>query len=333
MVSKGGKDVTRIIALEEHYSAPVFTRDKNKQVGGSHPYVENEEELNSKLSEVGERRVADMDAAGIDIQVLSLSGPGTEQLEPAEAVGSAIEANNFVARAIEKFPSRLAAFAALPTSVPDKAADELERAVKKFGFKGAMFKGHVRGRYLDDRFFWPIFERAESLNVPIYIHPTVPPEPVIDTYYVGNFPPAASFRFARAAWGWHIETATHVLRLILSGVFDQYPKLQVIIGHLGEGLPFMIDRLEQNLPTHLTKLNRTVSAYLRENIYYTISGFNYVPVFLNLLFQVGVDRIMFSADYPYSSMEEALTFLKNLPISPANKEQIAHCNTEKLMRF
>lgn len=337
MVLKGADGITRTIALEEHYATPEFIDINRKryetQVQNAHPYLANFAELNNKLSDVGERRIANMDAAGIDVQVLSLTSPGTEQMEPVDAVNFARVSNDIVAGAVERFPSRLSAFAALPTSIPDKAADELERTVKEFGFKGALINGHIRGRYLDDRFFWPILERAESINVPLYLHPTLPPESVVDLYYSGNFQPGVTSRLSAGAWGWHIETATHILRLILSGAFDQYPKLQLIIGHLGEALPFMQNRLERYLPLQITGLNRPIGDYLRENIYYTISGFNFVPVFLNLLLQVGVDRIMFSTDYPYASMEEARAFLEHLLVSPADKERIAHGNAERLLRL
>jgi predicted TIM-barrel fold metal-dependent hydrolase len=150
---------------------------------------------------------------------------------------------------------------------------------------------------------------------------------------VGNYAPEVTVGLATAAWGWHIDTAIHVLRLILSGAFDRYRRLQLIIGHLGEGLPFMLPRLALALPPELTKLDRPISAYLRENLHYTISGFNYLPTFLDLLLQVGVDRIMFSADYPYASMAQARTFLDQLPVSPADKDRIAHGNAERLLQL
>jgi uncharacterized protein len=137
---------------------------------------------------------------------------------------------------------------------------------------------------------------------------------------------------ASAGWGWHIETGVHVIRLILGGVFDQYPNLQIVIGHLGEGLPFMLQRLDV-MPTALTKLKRPISAYLRENVHYTFSGFNFTAPFLNLLLEVGVDRIMFSADYPYASMSQARAFLDQLPVSASDREKIAYRNAERLLRL
>ena len=289
--------------------------------------------LSAQLTDVGERRIAEMDAAGIDVQVLSLTSPGTEQLLGEEAVILARNSNDFLAKAIERYPARLAGFAAIPTAVPDVAADELERTIRNFRFKGALVNGHCRGRYLDDKFFWPIFERAQELGVPIYLHPTRPPEQVVQAYFVGNFPREVTRQLSIAAWGWHIETAVHIIRIISSRVFDDYPKLQLIVGHLGEGIPFMLQRLDQNLPTEMTKLNRPFSSYLRENIHYTFSGFNFMAPFLNLLMEVGVDRIMFSTDHPYASMAEGRTFLDHLPVSPADREKIAHKNAERLLNF
>ena len=241
------------------------------------------------------------------------------------------EANDFLADAIAKNPNRFAGFAALPTAVPDQAAEELERMVRDHGFKGAVINGHHRGRYLDDKFFWPILERAELLNVPIYLHPTPPPQAVIDASY-GGFAPIVTELFAGPGWGWHIETAIHVIRLILGGVFDQYPKLQIVIGHMGETLPFMLQRLDV-MPTAMTKTNRAISTYLRENVHYTFSGFNFTPTFLDLLLQVGIDRILFSADHPYASMVQAREFLERLPVCVADKERIAHGNAERLLRL
>jgi hypothetical protein len=192
-----------------------------------------------------------------------------------------------------------------------------------------MINGHARGRYLDDKFFWPILERAQSLKVPIYLHPTQPPQSVVEASY-GGFSPAVGYMLANAGWGWHIETAIHVIRLILGGAFDRYPGLQLVIGHLGEGLPFMIQRLDLMSPA-MTGLERPISAYLRQNVHYTFSGFTFTPTFLDLLLEVGVDRIMFSADHPYASMAAGRAFLDRLPVSPSDRERIAHRNAERLL--
>jgi uncharacterized protein len=319
----------RTITLEEHFASPGFFEGPGKELKDrAQRFGDRAARLLEQLSDVGDKRIAEMDAAGIDMQVLSLTSPGSEQLEAAPALALAREANNFLAEAIAKNPKRFAGFAVLPTAAPDKAGEELERMVRDHGFKGAVINGHNRGRYLDDKFFWPILERAERLNVPIYLHPTPPPQAVIDASY-GGFSPVVTEMFAGPGWGWHIETAVHVLRMILGGVFDQYPKLQIVVGHMGETLPFMLQRVDV-MPMAMTKLKRTISTYLRENVHYTFSGFNFTPTFLDLLLQVGVDRIMFSADHPYASMVEARGFLDRLPVSVADKERIAHGNAERL---
>jgi hypothetical protein len=322
----------KTITLEEHYASPSFLDGPGKGLKEhAKHFTGPRANLLEQLSDVGDKRISDMDEAGIDVQVLSLTSPGTEQLEGDEAIAISRASNDFLAHAVKRNPTRLAAFATLPTAIPDKAVEELDRTIREYGFKGAMINGHVRGRYLDDKFFWPILEQAEALGVPIYIHPTQPPKPVLDAYY-GGFEPTVSFMFANAGWGWHIETGVHVLRMILRGVFDRYPKLQIIIGHLGEALPFMIQRVD-NMPPEMTKLKHPISYYLRENVHYTFSGFNFTPTFVDLLMQVGVNRIMFSADYPYASMAEARAFLDKLPVSPNDREQIAHGNAERLFKL
>jgi uncharacterized protein len=328
----------RAIALEEHYATPAFMDGPGRQIkeeaaaAHAHPQVAaGLARLIDQLCDIGEGRIANMDTAGLDLQVLSLTYPGVEQLDPAEAVTLARDTNDRLAQAVRRHPDRLAGFAALPTADPDAAADELKRAVTEHGFKGALINGHSRGRYLDDEFFWPILARAEALQVPLYLHPTPPPPSTIKDLYAGNYPSQVAGVLATAAWGWHIDTAIHVLRLILSGALDRYPGLQLVIGHLGETLPFMLPRLERALPTELTRLDRPVSAYLRENVHYSFSGFNWTPAFLDLLLQVGADQIMFSTDHPYASMTEARAFLDQLPVSPADKERIAHGNAERLL--
>ena len=322
----------RTIALEEHFASPGFLDGPGHELKAQAlKFGAAAAKLFEQLCDVGETRIAEMDAAGIDVQVLSLTSPGTEQLEGDDAMALARESNNFLAEAVKRNPARLAGFAALPTTTPDRAAKELERMVRDYGFKGAVINGHNRGRYLDNEFFWPIFESAEALNIPIYLHPTKPPRPVIEASY-GGFAPMVTDMLAGAGWGWHIETAIHVIRVILAGVFDKYPKLQIVIGHMGEALPFMLQRLDV-MPMAITRLQRPMSAYLRENVYYTFSGFNFTPTFLDLMLEVGIDRIMFSTDHPYASMADARAFLDSLPVSSADKARIAHGNAERLFGF
>src|SRR5215208_5038265 len=328
----------RTIALEEHYATEGFMegpgRELKAQVEAArdHPRVAaGYAKLVEGLRDMGDGRVAEMDAAGIDVQVLSLTSPGVEQLEASEAVTLAREANDSLAEAVRRHPGRLAGFAALATAAPEAAADELERVVSEHGFVGALINGHTRGRYLDDAYFWPILGRAEALGVPIYLHPTPPPRSVIEASYSGNFAPGVTGLLATAGWGWHIETATHVLRLVLSGAFDRFPGLQLVVGHLGEGLPFFLPRLELALPREVTRLDRPVVDYLRENVHYTFGGFNWTQAFLDLVLQVGAERVMFSTDYPYASRGEARAFLDRLPVGLADKEKIGHGNAERLL--
>ena len=332
--SSGRSTTMRTITLEEHFATPRFLDGPGRELKQQAEKFSNARALRliPQLCDLGDKRIAEMDAAGIDMQIVSLTAPGVEQLEAAEAIALAAETNDFVADAIKKHPGRFGAFAALPTAVPDKAAQELDRRVRGQKFAGAIINGHNRGRYLDDKFFWPILESAEQLGATIYLHPTRPPQPVIDASFSG-FSPETSEMFSGPGWGWHIETAVHVIRLILGGVFDRFPKLQIVIGHLGEGIPGMFQRLDIMAPA-VTKLKRPVTAYLRENIHYTFSGFFFPPTFLALLLELGgVDRMMFSVDHPYQSMAEGRAFLEQLPVSTADKERIAHGNAEKLFKL
>jgi hypothetical protein len=313
----------RTITLEEHFATPAFLEAAGRTLRASREIVD-------ALLDMGEGRIRRMDAAGIDVQVLSLTAPGVEQLDAADAVPLARRTNDALAEAIGRHPGRLAGFATLPTGAPDAAAEELERAVRELGFPGAVINGHCRGRYLDDVFFRPVLERAEALGVPIYLHPTPPPPAVIAASF-GGFGPEVTAALATGAWGWHIETGVHVIRMIVGGALDRHPRLQLMIGHMGEALPFMLPRFDETLTRELTGLERPVSAYLRENVHYTFSGFNWTPNLLDLVLQVGVDRIMFSADYPYRSMEAARSFLDGMPVSPADRDRIAHGNAERLL--
>ncbi len=321
----------RIITLEEHFAPQAYLEGPAKEMKADSQNPESPfYGIPEKLSDLGEKRIAAMDDAGIDMQVLSLTSPGTEQLGAAEAMAYAEESNNVIALAAQQYPQRFAGFAAIPSIEPKSAVKELERAVKSLGLKGAVINGHVQGRYLDDPHFLPILECAAALKVPVYLHPTKPPEAVTSTYYSG-FSPMVNDLFARSGYGWHIETGVHVIRLILGGVFDRFPELQFIIGHLGETLPYMLQRMNAVFSKDKTGLQRNLQDYLKENIHYTISGFNYAHPFQTLVNEIGIDRIMFSADYPYAPMDKAHQFLEQLPLSESEKHQIAHTNAERLL--
>ena len=316
----------RLITLEEHYRAPML-----RSVGGlpEPPPGSPLAAIQAKLDDVGDQRLADMDAGGIDVQVLSHGAPGTEQLEPKQAIRLAREANDYLADAVAAHPDRFAAFATLPTAAPGAAADELERATGELGFKGALINGHVQGKFLDAPEFWPIFERAERLGVPIYVHPTVPPPAVREAYY-GGLTPQFAQALSMAGWGWHVDTGLHGLRLIAGGVLDEYPTLQIIIGHMGEALPFFLARSSRVLQQQ-AGLSRPLEEYMASNFHFTTSGmFSYPPLIL-LLEVIGADRVMFSVDYPYSSNSEGRDFVMSAPISDADREKIAHGNAERLL--
>ena len=313
----------RIIALEEHYATAGFLRGPGGWLASRAGVIE-------PICDLGAGRIAAMDDAGIDLAVLSLAAPGVEQLDGPKAVPLAHECNDELAEAVERYPDRLAGFATVPISSPDAAADELERAVRKLGFLGAVINGHSQGRYLDDPDFEPVLDRAAALNVPIYLHPTIPPAAVIASSYAG-FSAEVTFALATVGWGWHINTATHLLRIILGGVFDRYPELQIIIGHMGEATSFMLPRFDATLKPELTGLQHPVSTYLRQNVHYTFANFNDTATYANLVAQVGVGRLAFSADYPFGSMRAARAFLDKLPLSDEDRASISHRNAEKLL--
>jgi predicted TIM-barrel fold metal-dependent hydrolase len=319
----------RTITLEEHFATPAFMagpgrrlKERAERTGGR---LAN---LVTDLLDLGEGRIAAMDAAGVDVQALSLTSPGVEQLPLEEARTIARESNAAIGAAVRRYPARFFGLASLPLLDPQAAIAELDRAMAEDGCKGIVINGHIGGRYLDDPFFWPALARAEALKVPIYLHPTPPPQPVQDAWF-GGLKAAVAEMAAGPGWGWHIETALHVLRMALGGVFDVHPGLQIVVGHMGETLPFMIERVDV-MAQSVTGLKKPISAYLRENVHYTFSGFNFTPVFLQLLLEVGVERIMFSADHPYQPMAAATAFLDTLPVSPADREAIAHGNAEAL---
>jgi uncharacterized protein len=313
----------RTIALEEHYATTGF-------LSGPGGWLASRPGIVEPISDLGDGRIAAMDDAGVDLAVLSLAAPGVEQLDGPEAARLARDCNDELAAAVGRHPDRLAGFAAVPISAPEAAAEELERAVRRHGFLGAVINGHSQGRYLDDPFFDPVLSPAAALQVPIYLHPTIPPAGVIESSYAG-FAEKVTFAFATVGWGWHINTATHVLRLILGGVFDRYPSLQIIIGHMGEATSFMLPRFDATLTPELTGLRHPVSTYLRRNLHYTFANFNHEATYANLVAQVGVGRVCFSADYPFGCMKAARAFLDELPLSDDDRASISHRNAERLL--
>jgi uncharacterized protein len=313
----------RIIAIEEHFTTEQLISAEGADAGGG---------PTRKLLDLGADRIAEMDAAGVDLQVISTRAPAVQNLRASAAVPLARGANDVLAAAITAHPDRFAGFATLPTPAPAKAAEELDRAVRELGFKGAILHGHTNGRFLDDREFWPIFECAEALGVPVYLHPT-PPTPAVSEAYFSGVDPRVADALARAGWGWHAETGLHALRLMVSGVFDRFPRLQMIIGHMGENLPFSIARADVALRAGTSHLKRTVADYFRTNFHITTSAYFTVPPLQCALSVIGADRIMFSVDYPFCSAQDGTAFLLSAPLAQADLEKIAYGNAERLLKL
>jgi predicted TIM-barrel fold metal-dependent hydrolase len=254
-------------------------------------------------------------------------------LEGSAGIELARAYNDQLADAVRRHPTRYVAFAHLPMRSPQAAADELARTVDEHGFVGALINGLTDGHCLDHPAFAPILARAAARNVPIYIHPAPPPEPVRRAYYDG-LPSALSHALATSAFGWHIETAVQVFRLVFSGALDRYPGLKIIVGHMGESLPFMLARCEDKAGKAAAKvLQRTLTQTIMDQVWITTSGFFTLPPFLAALQTFGVDRILFAVDYPYSANAEARAFLDMLPVSLSDREKIAHGNADRLLRL
>ncbi|MGH7044414.1 MAG: amidohydrolase family protein [Acetobacteraceae bacterium] len=328
----------RIVALEEHFTVPDLVARIDpaliRRRGFPPPdMVWSQVTRRDELADLGPARIADMDAAGITMQVLSVAGAGADLVAGPAGIALARAYNDALARAVAAHPGRLAGFAHLPMLAPEAAADELARAVGKLGFHGALINGLTDGRCLDHPDFDPILACAAALDVPLYLHPGIPPEPVRHAYYDG-LPGQMGFVLSTAAWGWHIETAIQVLRLVLSGALDRHPGLKLIIGHMGEALPFMLARCEQTLAAEAAKvLTRSVSRTILDQVWITNSGFFTLPPFLAALQTFGADRILFSVDYPFAANATGRKFLDALPVSPTDREKIAHGNADRLLRL
>lgn len=328
----------RIVTLEEHYIFPDLAEQidldaiarRGMPLPGSPAAAAAPRQL---LADLGAERLADMDASGITVQVLSQSGPGADLLEPAKATPLARAFNDRLAAVINQHPDRYAGFAHLPMTAPEAAADELERTVRDHRFKGAMVNGITDGRFLDDAVYEPLLARAEKLDVPIYIHPGYPPKAVREAYY-DRLPHGTGGLLALAGWGWHQEVAIHTLRLVFSGALDRHPKLKIIIGHMGEGLPAMMDRCDAvsaRIPS--TYLSRTVSRTILDQVWITTSGFFSLAPFTAALMTFGADRIMFSVDYPFSKHKDGRSFLDGLPVSHDDRRKIAHANADAVLKL
>jgi uncharacterized protein len=326
----------RTIALEEHF----WTRELAPPPGTGLLARPDGARLDAALSDLDEARIADMDAAGIDLQVLSHVQPAAQGLGGgaaagvAELVAAARRANDALAAAVARHPGRLAGFATLPTGSPDAAADELSRSCCDLGFAGAMVHSTLGtdGAFLDDPRYEPLLSRFESLDVPIYLHPAPPPAVVRDLLY-GGLPAAVAGALATNAWGWHAEAGLHALRLVAGGVFERHPGLKLIIGHGGEMIPFMLDRIDDMLPPSLTGLSASPSDYFLRNCWVTTSGMFSVPPVMCALAAFGPDRVLFSVDYPFGASVRGRELLDKLPVSETDRAKVAGVNAAGLLRL
>ena len=277
----------------------------------------------------GAARIAEMDRHGIDMHVLSYSNP--LQLAPAgEAVGLARAANDRLAAAVRAYPTRFGGFCTLPWQQPKEAVDELDRAVNELGLVGTLLVGNPGDSFLDDPYYAPVLAKLDALKVPIYVHPGTPMPQVQSVYYAG-LANVVTARLSVFGWGWHNEAGIQVIRMMLSGVFDRFPNLQVISGHWGEMVPFYLQRMDDMIPPEVSGLSRTISDTYRAHVYVTPSGMLNLPHFDFINTVLGPERIIYSVDYPYLSHTGARAFIENLTVDQAAKEKIAHGNAEALM--
>jgi 2,3-dihydroxybenzoate decarboxylase len=314
--------MVRKIALEEHFLSPGLEEYWWPTVKGVEPKHANN--LLARLTDFADMRLAAMDEAGIARSVLAIAGPGVQaERDPPIATQRARESNDFLAHEVQKRPGRYSGFAHLAMQDPHGAADEIERCMRELKFCGAMINGHTHGQYLDHPSLHPFWERAEALGAPIYIHPTDPiaPSPALEG--------VAGLR--RATWEWGFETGSHALRLVFSGHFDRFPRAKLMLGHLGETLPFLLWRFDSRAKLYNIKLAKEPSDYIKQNIVVTTSGMCSAEPLNCTLAALGKDRVMFGADYPFESAQEAGEFLDHVPLAEPLRQDIASGNAARYL--
>lgn len=319
----------RYIALEEAFSIPELDDHRPSFWGELRFSQRYATDFARRLPDFTEYRLPDMDAAGIDVQVLSLTVPGVQvDVDAATARDRARFANDYLARVVAEHPDRFRGFAALPMQDPRAAAGELGRAVRELGFCGALVNDHFQGHYLDEPQYEEIWAALEELSVPLYLHPGAPPA---DRWKVLDGRP----ELAGAMWAWAAEVGGHAMRIVVGGVFDRHPEATLILGHMGEFLPYMRSRLDSRyriLDPDLA-LRRMPSAYIGSNVLITTSGVFSPAALTGAVLEMGADAIMFSIDYPYESSREAVAGFEQTPLSDADREKIAHGNAERILRL
>ena len=288
------------------------------------------------LADLGERRIGDMDKGGLNVQILSAHTPSAQNVPGQKGIDLAYRLNRqLVEGPMASYPGRFQAFATLPLQSPEAAADELERSVREDGFLGALTNGHITKKYLDHPDFEPVLARAQALDVPIYLHPGYPADEVFDIYYSTTRSEYTKefqdYIFSGSGYGWHQEVLTQCIRMITYGVFDRFPKLKIIIGHMGEGLPFYYERIVTDMgePTE-NSLKKPVEQYFQDNFWFTTSAFFQDELLHLLLKYISVDRVMFATDYPFASIKDGTDWFRAVDLPRADKEKIAFRNAEKL---
>jgi len=310
------------IALEEHFLSPGLVDYWRPTMAEVAP--ERGEYFFRNLTDFGELRLQSMDRAGIARAVLSIAGPGVQaERDTATATRRARESNDLLAREIEKRPDRYSGFAHLAMQDAKTAADELERCMRELKFCGAMINGHTQGQYLDDPTLYPFWERADALGAAIYIHPA---DPVAQPSVLSGYKV-----LMRPMWGWGFETGSHALRLVISGHFDRFPRSRLILGHLGETLPFLLWRFDSRAKFHGLKLNKPPSKYIRENVIVTTSGMCSAEPLNCTISALGADRVMFAADHPFETADEAGHFLDTVPLAENVRADIAYNNAVRVL--
>jgi 2,3-dihydroxybenzoate decarboxylase len=314
--------MVRKIALEEHFLCPALEEYWRHTVSTIDPKAASG--LLARLSDFGETRLTAMDGGGIARSVLSIAGPGVQaERDAATARRRSREANDFLAREIDKRPDRYSGFAHLAMQDPHAAIDELERCMRELKFCGAMINGHTNGQYLDDPALYPFWERAEALQAAIYIHPTDPiaPSPALNGYD----------GLRRATWEWGFETGSHALRLVFSGLFDRFPRVRLALGHLGETLPYLLWRFDSRAKLYGVKLAKKPSDYIKQNIVVTTSGMCAAEPLNCAIAALGHASVMFAADYPFESAQEAGEFLDKTPFPETLREDVAFRNAARYL--
>ncbi len=277
-------------------------------------------------------RLSHMDAHGIDTQIISIADALPAAMEPQYAVPLCRELNDELAELVKRYPGRLYAFAHLPLSSPPEAAAELERCVKELGAVGAMLSGHVQELPYDDAHYFPVFEKAQELDVPVYLHPGAVPQAVVNAYYKGAWDARTTAQLAGFGMGWHYDVGLQAVRMMAAGVFDKLPRLKIILGHWGELVSFYMDRLDEMLDAGGAP-GKKYSGYFKENIYVNPSGMLYSGQFRYCMETFGAEHILWGEDYPYRQKDDIRTFLEGFDLAQEDREKIAHGNAEQLLRL